>query len=267
MFVIPYLALDPIAIHLGPLKIHWYGIAYAMGILIGWQYCQFLIKKRRFAIDKHHLDAFIPWATLGIIAGGRLGQVLFYNPSYYFSHPLEIFAIWHPGMSFHGGFLGVIIALFWYCKKHKIPGFVFTDLIAAGVPFGLFFGRIANYINAELVGRPSDVPWATIFPGAGPLARHPSQIYEALLEGVLLWSVLAWITFKTDYTKKRPGVILGTFMIIYGLSRILAECFREPDANIGFLIGGTTWGQWLSLPLVIAGVLYLVYVFKRPAKN
>jgi len=238
-----------------------------MGIIIGWQYCQFLIKKGRFSIEKHHLDSFIPWATLGIIAGGRLGHVLLYNPSYYFSHPLQIFAIWHPGMSFHGGFVGVAIALIWFCKRHKIPRFSFIDLIATGVPFGLFFGRLANYINAELVGRPTDAPWATVFPGAGPLARHPSQLYEALLEGILLWCILAWLTFKTDYAQKRPGVILGMFMVVYGASRIFAECFREPDANIGFLIGGTTWGQWLSIPMIIAGGLTLVYVFKRPAKS
>lgn len=254
-FVMPYLHIDPIALEIGALQIRWYGLAYMAGISLGWMYCRQLIKQGYFQFPIKMMDDFIIWATLGIVVGGRLGQVLFYNLSYYIDHPLEIFMLWHPGMSFHGGFIGVSLAVVLYCRKHHLKLSSFADLIASGVPFGLFFGRLANYVNAELIGRPTDLPWATIFPGTDGLPRHPSQLYEALLEGVLIFLCLRSLTLK-NMTKKHPGVITGTFLFLYGTFRFLVEFVREPDANLGYFFSFLTLGQLLSLPLMLIGALY-----------
>ncbi|MBX9696619.1 MAG: prolipoprotein diacylglyceryl transferase [Alphaproteobacteria bacterium] len=254
-FVMPYLAIDPIAFEIGPLQIRWYGLAYMAGILLGWQYCRHLIKSGAFSFKLKMMDDFIIWATIGIVAGGRLGQVLFYNFDYYSHHPLEVFMLWKPGMSFHGGLLGVVIAMLIYCRKNKLHAPSFMDMIACGAPFGLFFGRLANYINAELVGRASDVPWATIFPGSDGVPRHPSQLYEAGLEGLLLFAILH-LLIKKGFSLKNPGFILSSFLFFYGLFRFLVEFVREPDAQIGYYLSFITQGQLLSLPLMIFGVIY-----------
>ncbi|KAB2836052.1 MAG: prolipoprotein diacylglyceryl transferase [Caedimonadaceae bacterium] len=262
--IIPYLYIDPIALEVGALKIRWYGLAYMAGISLGWLYCRHLIKQGYFQFPVKMADDFIIWATLGIVIGGRLGQVFFYSFSYYLDHPLEILMLWHPGMSFHGGLIGVSLATFLYCRKNHLKMSSFSDLIACGVPFGLFFGRIANYINAELVGRVTDLPWATIFPGTDGLPRHPSQLYEAALEGIIIFIVLRSLTLK-NMTKNYSGVIIGVFLFLYGIFRFLVEFVREPDADLGYFFSFLTLGQLLSLPLILFGAFYAYRRFK--AKN
>ncbi len=254
MFVLPYLAINPVALELGSLKIHWYGIAYVLGILMAWKYCGLLLTRFNLAIKRKDLDDFIPIATLGIVLGGRLGQAIFYNPQYYLHKPWEIFYIWHPGMSFHGGLLGVILATFWFTRKRQIPFLTFTDIIAMGTPIGLFFGRLANFINSELYGRQSDVGWAMVFPNGGPIARHPSQLYEALLEGIFLFLMLMLTGLKYRLPENKPGAQSGIFLCGYATARVIVECFREPDAHIGYFIGGSTLGQLLCVPLFTTGL-------------
>lgn len=258
MYTIPFPMIDPVMFQLGPLKVHWYGIAYVVGIVLGWQYAVFLAEKYTTTIKRQHIDDFVLWALFGIVIGGRLGQVLFYDPVHYFANPEQIMMVWKGGMSFHGGLLGLTIALVLFCKKYKLPFLVMADLISAVGPIGLFLGRIANFINGELYGRVTDVPWAVIFPYGGNLPRHPSQLYEAFLEGLLLLIILniAWHLRKI---RDVPGRITGIFLLGYGLARILVETVREPEV-MGYLWMGTTWGQWLSLPLVIAGLFFCVGV-------
>jgi phosphatidylglycerol:prolipoprotein diacylglycerol transferase len=262
-----YPNFNPVALDLGLLKIHWYGVAYAMGILLAWRYCVWQIHKKPLHISSKALGDYIPWAVVGIILGGRLGIALFYNFDYYSQHPLEIFYIWKPGMAFHGGLLGVILATLWYCHRNKLPLLELGDLIATGAPIGLFFGRCANFINGELWGRPTDVPWGMIFPHVDNLPRHPSQLYEAFLEGILLFVILYFLTTRTDYRAKRPGFLSGIFLIGYGCARILVEYFREPNSHIGYFIGGTTLGQWLSFPLIIGGFACLIFSRHHYAKR
>ena len=263
MFALVFPHLDPVAIEIGPLQIRWYALAYIAGLVLGWRYCLYLAGRSPHGIKRQDVDDFLSWATVGVVLGGRLGYILFYKPSYYFAHPLEIFAVWHGGMSFHGGALGVIVAIVWFCLRRKIPMFAFADIIVCAVPIGLFFGRIANFINAELWGRPSDVPWAMIFP-TDPLhlPRHPSQLYEAAMEGLVLFVVLTSLQFGTRM-RDRPGALSGVFLIGYAIARIIGEFFREPDAFLGFLVFGATMGQLLSIPLALAG-LYLI--FRAPPK-
>lgn len=257
MIALPYFAPDPVLFSLGPVHIKWYGLSYVMGIFCGWAYAHYLVKRKIFPFSALLIDEFVPWVTIGIVAGGRLGEVLFYNPSYYISHPLEIFYLWQPGMSFHGGLLGVCIATLWFCRRHRISIVYFLDFVSVCVPFGLFFGRLANYINGELVGRITDVPWAIIFPHAGPHPRHPSQLYEALLEGVLLFLILNFFTRRVRWVHQTPGTLSGLFSLCYGVMRCFVEVFREPDTHIGYMIGGTTWGQWLSVPLILFGLILI----------
>jgi phosphatidylglycerol:prolipoprotein diacylglycerol transferase len=263
-FVFPN--IDPVAVQIGPIAIRWYALAYIAGLLGGWQYCLHLAKRPPNLVTPAYIDDFAIWATLGVIFGGRLGFVLFYKPGYYFANPLEIFQVWKGGMSFHGGLVGVIVAMAWFTRRRGIPFLAFTDIIAAATPIGLFFGRIANFINGELWGRVTDVPWAVIFPHAGPRPRHPSQLYEAALEGLLLFIILAIMVFRYD-ALRRPGLLSGTLMTGYGIARILVETVREPDAYIAFLVFGTTYGQWLSLPMVIAGLFLIRYAMRRPAQS
>jgi len=267
LFALPFPVIDPIALQVGPLAIRWYALAYVAGILIGWWYMRRLVAADRLwgraarpsAAD---LDDFVLWATLGIVLGGRIGYVLFYNPAHYFAHPEEIPMVWGGGMSFHGGFLGVITAMVLFTRKKPYPLLTLFDLAAAAAPIGLFFGRIANFINGELWGRAADVPWAMVFPHGGPLARHPSQLYEAALEGVVLFAVIGHLVFRTDLLK-RPGVIAGLFAIGYGLARFTVEYFREPDAQLGYLWGFITMGQILSLPMVAAGAALAIWAARR----
>lgn len=261
--MLTYPHIDPVLLQVGPLSIRWYGLAYVAGILLGWQCCRYLAKRGFIDIAPHHVDDFIPWATLGIIVGGRLGEVFFYNTSYYLSHPLEILYIWQPGMSFHGGFLGVVLAGILFVRARRLPWRTFGDLLSVGTPIGLFFGRIANFINGELFGRMTDSPLGMVFPHGGPFPRHPSQLYEAGLEGVLLFTVLI-ILAHTSLPKRAPGALMGVFFLGYGLARSFAELFREPEAASGFIVGELTMGQLLSFPLILVGGLFIWFNLRQP---
>jgi len=266
--LIKFPTFDPIAISIGPIAIRWYALAYIGGIVIGWLYARSLLKNEKLwggpaPISLVQLDDFILWVTVGIILGGRTGYVLFYNLPFFAGHPAEIFELWKGGMSFHGGFMGCVIAVMWFARTNRIPILSLGDITTAVGPIGLFLGRIANFINGELWGRPADpnLPWAMIFPHGGPLPRHPSQLYEAGMEGILLFTVLAvMIRFGA---LKRPGLILGSFIALYAVARITGEHFREPDPQLGFLWGGLTMGMLLSLPMVIAGIVIIVMAWRR----
>ena len=266
--LIAFPVFDPVAIAIGPIVIRWYALAYIGGIVFGWIYARSLVKNEELwggpaPITLALLDDFILWVTVGIIVGGRTGYVLFYNLPFFIQHPAEILELWKGGMSFHGGFMGCVIAVMWFARKNGIPILSLGDITTAVGPIGLFLGRIANFINSELWGRPADpdLPWAMIFPNGGPLPRHPSQLYEAGLEGILLFTVLAvMIRFGA---LKRPGLILGSFIALYGLARITGEHFREPDPQLGFLWGGLTMGMLLSVPMVIVGAIIIVAAWRR----
>ena len=271
--LIAFPVFDPIAFSIGPFAIRWYALAYLGGIVLGWIYARSLIKNEKLwggpaPISLVQMDDFILWVTLGIILGGRTGYVLFYNLPFFIQHPAEIFELWKGGMSFHGGFLGCVVAVMWFAHKNRISILSLGDITTAVGPIGLFLGRIANFINGELWGRPADpnLPWAMIFPTGGPLPRHPSQLYEAGLEGILLFTILA-VMIRLG-ALKRPGLILGSFIAIYGLARIIGEHFREPDPQLGFLWGGLTMGMLLSVPMVIVGatIILLVLRHKSPDK-
>ncbi len=253
----PYAAsFDPIAFEIGPLVIRWYALAYLCGILIGWRYAIFAARKLCPVITKEILDDLLFWATLGIVLGGRLGYVFFYKPFYYLDHPLQALALWQGGMSFHGGFLGVMAATLYCARKHKIRFWSLMDMAALVTPIGLFLGRIANFINGELFGRVTDSAFGMIFPHGGPFLRHPSQLYEAALEGILLFLILNYFAWRRNALNK-PQIMSGIFALGYGLSRFIVEFAREPDAHLGFLWAGLSMGQLLSLPLIAVG-LYLI---------
>ena len=269
LLTIAFPVFDPIAIAIGPFAIRWYALAYIGGIVLGWIYARSLIKNEKLwggpaPITLPQMDDFILWVTLGIILGGRTGYVLFYNLPFFMAHPAEIFELWKGGMSFHGGFLGCVAAVILFCRKNDIPILSLGDITTAVGPIGLFLGRIANFINGELWGRAADssVPWRMIFPNDPlHLPRHPSQLYEAGLEGIVLFTILAvMIRFGA---LKRPGLILGSFISLYGLARITGEFFREPDPQLGFLWGGLTMGMLLSVPMVIAGAVIIVLAWRR----
>ncbi|MFC1673307.1 prolipoprotein diacylglyceryl transferase [Pseudomonadota bacterium] len=262
MLAIAFPTIDPILIEVGPLAIRWYAIAYIVGLVLGWRYMIWLAKQPGSLIKAIDADDFLVWAVLAVVLGGRLGYVLFYKPEYYLANPADIFKTWQGGMSFHGGFLGVLLATLWFTRLRKIQFWAFIDLAAVVTPFGLLFGRIANFINGELWGRVADVPWAVVFPYGGPYPRHPSQLYEAFLEGIVLLVVLH-LVWRRDSLRNAPGVISGAFLIGYGLSRIIVEFFRQPDAHLGFLVGGATMGQLLSIPMVLAGMGLIAYARKR----
>jgi phosphatidylglycerol:prolipoprotein diacylglycerol transferase len=210
-------------------------------------------------------DDFIVWVTLGIILGGRIGYVLFYNPEYFAAHPLESFELWKGGMSFHGGFTGCIAAVVLFARKHRIPVLSLGDVTCAVGPIGLFLGRLANFVNGELWGRETDMPWGMVFPSGGPVPRHPSQLYEATLEGLVLLLVLGLLIRAGAL--KRPGFIIGSFAIGYAIARSFCELFREPDVQLGFLWGGLTMGMLLSIPLLLFGVVLIVIALKRPPRT
>jgi phosphatidylglycerol:prolipoprotein diacylglycerol transferase len=264
LFALPFPAFDPVLIELGPLVIRWYALAYIAGILLGWHLARRLVALAPVAASRQQVDDFVTWATLGIILGGRLGYVLFYRAGYYLAHPAEILAVWQGGMSFHGGALGVIIATILYCRQQKMDLLRFGDRVAAVVPIGLFFGRLANFINGELWGRVSDVPWAMVFPTGGPEPRHPSQLYQAGLEGLLLFVVLQILVHRPAI-RARQGFVAGAFLCGYGMARIIGEFFRQPDANLGFLFAGATMGQLLSLPMVLIGLWLMARARPAPA--
>ncbi|MEZ5813066.1 MAG: prolipoprotein diacylglyceryl transferase [Rhizobiaceae bacterium] len=251
--------IDPVIVAIGPIAIHWYGLGYVVGILFAWWHAKWLVSKPQLwagnkpAMTGEDLDDFLLWAAAGVVLGGRLGYILFYDPARYFANPLDMFAVWQGGMSFHGGLLGTILAMIVFARRRGIRVWSLLDTVASGVPVGLGLVRIANFINSELWGRPTDVPWAFVFPNGGPAPRHPSQLYEAALEGLVLFAVLSLFIHR-GHRLKTPRFIGGVFVAGYGLSRILVEFFREPDAHIGYLAGGwLTMGMVLSLPMVLAG--------------
>ena len=245
--------IDPIAIHLGPLAIRWYSLAYVTGILGGWWLISRELAARPLAnLSKKAFDDTIMWAVIGIILGGRLGFVLFYKPGYYLENPGQILHVWEGGMSFHGGLLGFILAFFLFCRKYHINFLSLMDLMASVAPVGLFCGRIANFINGELYGRVTDSPLGMVFPHGGELPRHPSQLYEAGLEGVVLFCLMFWLLKKTN-ARETPGFLCGAFLCGYAISRVIVECFREPDSYLGFIAGPATMGQILSLPMLLLG--------------
>jgi phosphatidylglycerol:prolipoprotein diacylglycerol transferase len=269
---IAFPVFDPIAVAIGPIVIRWYALAYIGGIVLGWIYARALIKNTKLwggpaPITLLDMDDYILWVTIGIILGGRTGYVLFYNLDFFVKHPAEILELWKGGMSFHGGFMGCVLAVVLFCWKRKLSILSLGDITTAVGPIGLFLGRIANFINSELWGRPADssVPWAMAFPNGGPLPRHPSQLYEASLEGIVLFAILALMIRAGAL--KRPGLILGSFMMFYGLARIAGEFFREPDPQLGFLWGGLTMGMLLSAPMIIAGMIIMVVVCRRQPRT
>lgn len=261
--------IDPVAFSFGFMVVRWYSLAYIAGILLGWWYVGKLIRRTEqvtgsAAMSLKELEDVVSWAIGGVVLGGRLGYVLFYQPEFYLEHPEKILHVWEGGMSFHGGFLGVVLATLWFCKKRGLQFFRVIDMFACATPIGLFFGRLANFVNGELFGRATTVPWGIIFPHGGDLPRHPSQLYEAVLEGLLLFAVLALMAWRSR-ALAYPRMISGAFLIGYGLSRIIVEFFREPDVQLGFLFGGwLTMGMLLSVPMVLLGI-YLIWLSRRKA--
>jgi len=272
ILALPYPHIDPVALELGPLLIRWYSLAYIAGLILGWRYCLGLVKRPGSAISPEKItqkkiapekiDDFLVWATLAVILGGRLGYTLFYKPGFYLSNPEEIFLVWKGGMSFHGGFLGLIAAIALFCRRHAIPFLRLGDLVCAAAPIGLFFGRLANFINGELYGRVADVSWAMVFPRGGPYPRHPSQLYEAVLEGPVLF-VLIYALIRGRNALERPGLVSGVFAVGYGLSRIVVEFFRQPDAHLGYFFTAATMGQLLSLPILLFGLWLIARAVKE----
>jgi phosphatidylglycerol:prolipoprotein diacylglycerol transferase len=259
--------IDPVALQLGPLAIRWYALAYIAGVVLGWAYAMHLAKRSLTGITPKMVEDSITWLILGIILGGRIGYVLFYNLEFYAANPLDIFMLWHGGMAFHGGALGVIIACWLFTKKHKVSFLAFTDIIVCTVPIGLFFGRIANFVNGELFGRVTDSSLGMVFPHGGPEPRHPSQLYEAGLEGIVLLIILA-VMIRTPSIAIRRGFVSGAFLLFYGLFRGFVEFFREPDPQLGFLFGGTTMGQLLCIPMMAFGLFLMLRAKKHePVKN
>jgi phosphatidylglycerol---prolipoprotein diacylglyceryl transferase len=265
LFAIPFPAIDPVAIAIGPLVVRWYALAYMVGLLLGWRYCLVLADRPPRLVERRDIDDFLVWATLGVVLGGRIGYVLFYQPGYYLQHPIEALYLWHGGMSFHGGALGVTLAILLFTRARRLPVLAFSDVIAEAIPIGLFFGRIANFINGELFGRETEIPWAVVFPNGGPVPRHPSQLYEAVCEGLLLFLLLRLAEHRG--ARRRPGIVTGLFLIGYAVARMSGELFRQPDAQLGFLVFGTTMGQLLSIPVLIAGFILIWWARRQPAST
>ena len=253
------LHLSPVALDLGFFQLRWYSLAYIAGILLGWWYLLRLLAQPGAPMARRHADDLVFYATLGILLGGRLAYVIFYDPARYLAHPIEIVRLWDGGMSFHGGALGMVAAILLLASRNGLSAIRIHDYVACVAPIGLFCGRLANFVNGELWGRISDVPWAIVFPSAdaGPYPRHPSQLYEAGLEGMLLFALLSFLFWRTD-ARYRPGTLLGVFLIGYGTARFLVEFVREPDVQLGLLPWGLSMGQTLSAPMVLVGLWFLV---------
>lgn len=268
LLAIPFPAIDPVLVEIGPLTIRWYALAYIAGILIGWRLMRRLAALPPVAATAQQVDDFVTWAVLGVILGGRLGYVLFYQTDHYLSAPWEALYLWKGGMSFHGGAAGVVLAMYLYCRNQGLSFRRFGDRLTPVVPIGLFLGRLANFINGELWGRVSDVPWAMVFPHAGPEPRHPSQLYQAFLEGACLF-VLLQMLVRVPGLRARKGFVAGAFLAGYGVARMIGEVFRQPDAQLGFLFsfpgGGATMGQLLSIPMVLIGLGLMIAARPDPA--
>ena len=264
MLAIPFPQIDPVIFAIGPLAIRWYALAYIAGLFGGVWYMRRFVQRPPRLMTPQQVDDFFLWAMLGVILGGRLGYVIFYKPMEYLANPLGILKTWEGGMAFHGGLLGVILAIMLFARKYKIEQWHISDGVGLVVPIGLGLGRLANFINGELWGRVApDIPWAMVFPGAGEIARHPSQLYQAFLEGVVLFAIMV-VFSRNEAIRRKPGTLTGIFLIGYGCFRIVGEFFREPDAHIGFLAMGITMGQLLSVPMVMFGI-YCVWRAKRAA--
>ena len=261
---------DPVLLHLGPLSIRWYALAYITGLVTGWQVMRRITRWPPAVASLAQTDDFLTWATLGVVLGGRIGYCLFYQPGFYLTHPLQIPAVWTGGMSFHGGMLGVVTAIILFCRHNRIPILGFADRMAMVTPIGLGLGRIANFINGELWGRPAPdwLPWRMVFPRTGDgIPRHPSQLYQALMEGLLLF-LLVWLFARREAVRARFGTLTGIFLIGYGIARIVGEFFREPDGFLGYLWQGATMGQLLSFPMILAGIGLIVFARTRqPARD
>ncbi|MFA5353828.1 MAG: prolipoprotein diacylglyceryl transferase [Thermodesulfovibrionales bacterium] len=256
--MIPYPKIDPEILKVGPLAVRWYGLMYLAGFAASFLLVRSRIKKKALPLGKEFLETLYTGLVIGLLLGARFGYVLFYNLPFYLENPLDVFAVWHGGMSFHGGMIGSILAGYWVCRKAGVDFWQITDLVVVTVPIGLGLGRLANFINGELFGRVTDLPWAMIFPDGGPLPRHPSQLYEFLLEGVLLFTILWTVKDRTS----RTGVLSSLFLILYGLFRFTVELVREPDVQVGYILGFLTMGQILSAAMILLG-LGLMYLRKR----
>jgi len=254
--------INPIAIDIGIIKIRWYAISYICGILLSWFLILKIIKIKNVEISNKNISDLVSNCMIGIIVGGRLGYVIFYNPEYYFNNLLEIFKIWNGGMSFHGGFIGVVIAVIYSSKSYKISLMIFSDLISIVSPIGIFFGRIANFINGELYGKVTNHKFGMIFPKGGSLPRHPSQLYEAFLEGLLLFVIL-WLLMNMSNFFNQKGLMTGCFIFLYGIFRFFVEFLREPDFHIGNLYFDLSMGQLLSLPMIIIGLYFIKKFYNR----
>ncbi len=258
--------IDPVAMQIGPLAIHWYGLMYIAGFGCVWYLVRRQLQESGWwetRISEDQFEGLFTWLILGVVLGGRLAYVLFYNPAYYWQHPLEVMFIWQGGMSFHGGLLGPVIAGWWFCRRHNLPFMALADRFFIVAPIGLAFGRLGNFINGELWGRVTDVPWGMVFPAAGSEPRHPSQLYELGLEGIALF-LLLWLTRRYRWP---TGARLGLFLVGYAVARIFCEQFRQPDAQLGFLFAGVTMGMLLSSVMLLAGMLLLWYVFTRAGRQ
>lgn len=255
--MIPYPNMDPVFLRIGPLQFRWYGLMYLLALAAAYFVIKSRAAARRVAMTQEQLYDLIVYAAVGVFLGGRLGYTLFYNLPYYLDHPAKIVAVWEGGMSFHGGLLGTVVAVLLFCKRKGFPVYTVADLAAPTVPIGLGLGRFGNFINGELFGRPSDVPWCMVFPTGGPECRHPSQLYEAGLEGGLLFLAL-WLI---DRRPTPPGTLFWSFITGYGLVRLVVEFFREPDFHLGYILGPFSMGQVLSAPMILIGALMLGLLF------
>lgn len=259
--MLPYPSIDPVAISIGPLKIHWYGLMYVIGIGAAWWLARRRARKPGFQWTSAQVEDLVFYTALGLVVGGRVGYMLFYSFPAFIQDPLMLFRVWEGGMAFHGGLLGALAAMWIFARRQKTSFFAVTDFVARYVPIGLFTGRIGNFINGELWGKPTDVPWAMVFPDAGPEPRHPSQLYEAFLEGLVLFVALHFFSRRSPPTM----AVSGLFLLLYGLFRFMIEFVRLPDAHIGYLaFGWLTMGQALSFPMIILGILFLVLAYRRP---
>ncbi len=264
-FALAFPAIDPVLVQIGPFAVRWYALAYIAGLVLGWRLALRLSDAAPVPISRDAVDDYLVWATFGVILGGRFGYVFFYKPEYFLDNPGSILTIWQGGMSFHGGLVGVCLAAIWFCRRRGISLFHFADILACVAPIGLFFGRVANFINGELFGRVTDVPWAVVFPHGGPMPRHPSQLYEAALEGLVLFVLVFWV-WRRPAWRARPGFTAGVFFLGYGAARITAEFYRQPDAHLGFLYQGATMGQLLCIPMILFG-LWLIHRSRRAAAD
>jgi phosphatidylglycerol:prolipoprotein diacylglycerol transferase len=269
LLVIPFPGIDPVAFALGPIAVKWYGLAYAAGLILGWIYVRRLVQDSRlwaageppFAVDR--ADDLVFWIIVAVVVGGRLGQVLLYEPGFYFAHPMEIVKVWNGGMSFHGALIGSAAAILMFARRYGVPARSVMDLCCAAIPFGMVLGRVANFINSEHWGRTTNVAWGMVFPDGGPLPRHPSQLYEAFLEGVVMICIVRLVTHWL-LGLKRPGLVSGVWLVWYAIARTICEMFREPESMHALNLGPFTAGQMYSVPMLLLG-LYLIATASRAA--